>query len=103
MRDHREWLVADGLGGYAMGSADGIRTRRYHAYLILAAPHDERRFALVNDLELWVDTPNGPVALSSHRYAPDVLHPDGATRLIGFGCFTVRYLEWMVSVFDLAT
>jgi len=84
MTDHREWLVADGLGGYAMGNADGIRSRRYHAYLIVAAPHDERRLALVNDVELWVDTPDGALALSSHRYTPNVIHPDGATRLEGF-------------------
>ena len=84
LSDHREWLVTDGLGGYAMGSADGIRTRRYHAYLIVAAPRDERRFALVNDLEVWVDTPQGAVALSSHRYMPNVVHPDGASRLVGF-------------------
>ena len=80
----REWLVADGLGGYASGSADGIRSRRYHAYLIVAAPKDERRFTLVNDLELWADTSSGSVALSSHRYAPDVIHPDGASRLAHF-------------------
>jgi predicted glycogen debranching enzyme len=67
-----------------MGSADGIRTRRYHAYLIVAAPHDERRFALVNELELWVDTPTGAIALSSHRYLPNVVHPDGASRIAGF-------------------
>jgi len=84
MADHREWLVTDGLGGYAMGSADGIRTRRYHAYLIVAAPRDERRFVLVNDFEIWVDTPQGAVALSSHRYLPNVVHPDGASRLVGF-------------------
>jgi predicted glycogen debranching enzyme len=29
----REWLVADGLGGYAMGTVAGLRTRRYHALL----------------------------------------------------------------------
>lgn len=28
-----EWLEADGLGGYAMGAASGIRTRRYHGLL----------------------------------------------------------------------
>ena len=80
----KEWLVADGLGGYAMGAADGIRRRRYHAYLIVAAPLDERRFALVNDIELWIDAPGGTFALSSHRYAPNVVYPDGAARLIGF-------------------
>lgn len=67
-----------------MGSADGIRTRRYHACLIVAAPRDERRFALVNDVEVWVDAPGGAIALSSHRYAPDVVHPDGAQRLVRF-------------------
>jgi predicted glycogen debranching enzyme len=80
----REWLVADGVGGFASGNADGIRARRYHAFLIAAAPYNEKRFALVNDLELWVDTPAGAIALSSHRYAPDVVHPDGATRLQEF-------------------
>ncbi|HEY2378022.1 MAG TPA: amylo-alpha-1,6-glucosidase [Gemmatimonadaceae bacterium] len=84
MADRREWLVADGLGGYAMGRADGIRSRRYHAFLIAAAPRDERRFALLNDIEVWIDTPTGAIALSSHRYAPDVVHPDGATRLASF-------------------
>ena len=92
----REWLVADGLGGYASGSADGIRKRRYHALLIVAAPDDERRFALVNDVELWVDGPAGAVALSSHRYAPNVVHPDGATRLADFA--TEPWPSWR---FDL--
>ncbi|HXQ78108.1 MAG TPA: glycogen debranching enzyme N-terminal domain-containing protein, partial [Gemmatimonadaceae bacterium] len=80
----KEWLVADGLGGYAMGATNGIRTRRYHAYLIVAAPHDEQRFALVNDIELWIDAPGGSISLSSHRYAPNVVYPDGAARIIGF-------------------
>ena len=29
-----EWLEADGLGGFASGTASGIRTRRYHALLL---------------------------------------------------------------------
>ncbi|HEY8853792.1 MAG TPA: glycogen debranching enzyme N-terminal domain-containing protein, partial [Candidatus Dormibacteraeota bacterium] len=32
----REWLVPDGLGGYAMGTVGGLRTRRYHGLLIVA-------------------------------------------------------------------
>src|SRR5436190_627292 len=31
----REWLVADGRGGYAMGTVAGLRTRRYHALLVV--------------------------------------------------------------------
>lgn len=92
----REWLVSDGLGGFASGAADGIRTRRYHALLVVAAPSDERRFALVNDLELWAETPRGTIALSSHRYAPGVVHPDGASRLTRF-----ESEPWPTWTFDL--
>jgi predicted glycogen debranching enzyme len=36
----REWLVTNGMGGYASGTLSGIATRRYHGLLIaaLAAP-----------------------------------------------------------------
>jgi predicted glycogen debranching enzyme len=36
----REWLVTNGLGGYASGTVSGVITRRYHGVLIsaLAAP-----------------------------------------------------------------
>ena len=40
----REWLEADGLGGFASGTAAGIRTRRYHALLLTArTPADRAR------------------------------------------------------------
>ena len=32
----REWLVPDGLGGYAMGTVSGLRTRRYHGLLMVS-------------------------------------------------------------------
>ena len=34
--DGREWLETDGLGGFAMGTVAGVRTRRYHGCLIAA-------------------------------------------------------------------
>src|SRR5688572_2092533 len=34
----REWLVANGLGGYASGTVAGATTRRYHGLLIAAEP-----------------------------------------------------------------
>ena len=70
-----EWLEADGQGGFAMGAADGIRTRRYHALLCAALqPPDDRR-VLVADLEAFVETAHGRFALSSHRYRGDVIYP----------------------------
>jgi len=34
----REWLVGNGLGGYATGTLGGVCTRRYHGVLIAAVP-----------------------------------------------------------------
>src|SRR5215472_17092119 len=43
----REWLVADGLGGYAVGTMPGLRTRRYHGPLVVATrPPGERMLGL---------------------------------------------------------
>jgi len=79
-----EWLEVDGLGGFASGTASGIRTRRYHALLLAAATPPTSRFVLVNGVEAWLETPSGSFALSSQRYAPDIIHPDGASRLEAF-------------------
>ena len=79
-----EWLEADGLGGFAFGRVDGIRTRRYHAVLAVATTPPTGRIVLVNGFDAWVETANGEFALTSQRYAPDVPHPDGAGRLVSF-------------------
>ena len=79
-----EWLEPDGLGGYAMGTADGIRTRRYHAILLAATHPPDGRMVLVADLEVFVETAAGRFALSSHRYAGGVVYPDGWLHLTGF-------------------
>ena len=84
MDDAREWLETDGLGGYAIGTVDGIRTRRYHGWLVAATRPPDGRMVLVAGGEIVVETAAGRFALSSHRYHGDVVHPDGRTRLVGF-------------------
>jgi glycogen debranching enzyme len=34
----REWLIENGLGGYASATIAGAITRRYHGFLIAAQP-----------------------------------------------------------------
>ncbi|MEO5820061.1 MAG: amylo-alpha-1,6-glucosidase [Vicinamibacteraceae bacterium] len=82
--DAREWLETDGLGGFASGTVSGVRTRRYHALLLVATTPPTGRVVLVNGFDAWLDTADGPVALSSQRYAPDVVAPDGASRIEQF-------------------
>jgi len=79
-----EWLEADGLGGFASGTVSGIRSRRYHALLLTAATPPAGRMVLVNGFDAWVETPRGTFAISSQRYGPDVIHPDGASRIESF-------------------
>ncbi|HEY0205943.1 MAG TPA: amylo-alpha-1,6-glucosidase [Acetobacteraceae bacterium] len=79
-----EWLEPDGTGGFASGTAGLIRTRCYHALLLVAVTPPTGRVVLVNGIEAWLDTENGPVALTSQRYQPGMVHPDGADRLTSF-------------------
>jgi predicted glycogen debranching enzyme len=90
--DRTEWLEADGLGGFASGTASGLRTRRYHALLLTATTPPTGRMVLVNGLDAWATTPAGRFALSTQRYRPDVLHPDGHSRLTAFTC--ERWPAW---------
>jgi predicted glycogen debranching enzyme len=50
----REWIVTNGLGGYASGTVAGIPTRRFHGLLIAALPSPLGRQLLFNHLlETW--------------------------------------------------
>src|SRR5712671_7109278 len=42
----REWLVTNGLGGYASGTVPGVITRRYHGLLIAALPAPHGRMVM---------------------------------------------------------
>ena len=79
-----EWLESDGSGGYASGTVGMIRTRRYHALLLVARTPPSDRVVLVNGFDAWVDTPSGTFPLSTQHYAPGVLHPRGIDFLSGF-------------------
>jgi predicted glycogen debranching enzyme len=79
-----EWIETDGLGGFASGTVAGIRSRRYHALLLTATTPPAGRIVLVNGFDAWVETPGGTFSLSSQLYAPDVIHPDGASRIESF-------------------
>jgi predicted glycogen debranching enzyme len=79
-----EWLEADGLGGFASGTVSGIRTRRYHALLLTATKPPAGRLVLVNGFDASVETSGGTYAISSQLYLYDVMHPDGAKRIVEF-------------------
>ena len=79
-----EWLEADGLGGFASGTVSGIRTRRYHGLLLTATTPPAGRMVMVNGFDAWVQIDGARFPISSQRYQPDVIHPEGVSRLVDF-------------------
>ncbi len=58
----REWLVTNGLGGYASGTVATFATRRYHGLLVAALPAPLGRTMLVAHLTEVVRMPGGRAA-----------------------------------------
>src|SRR5213079_189558 len=57
----REWLVTNGLGGYASGTVSGAITRRYHGLLIAALPNPLGRTMMLNGLSERLRLPDRTV------------------------------------------
>ena len=70
----REWLVTNGLGGYASGTVAGVPTRRYHGLLIAALPAPLGRIVMLNHLAEQLRLPDGTDRPARRRGA------DAATR-----------------------
>ena len=75
----REWLVANGLGGYASSTANCSNTRAYHGLLVAAIePPAARRLLLAS-----LDEELGDFRLGNHQY-PGAIYPQGFTHLLEF-------------------
>ena len=59
----REWLLTNGLGGYASGTICGMVTRRYHGLLIAALPAPFGRVVMLNHLAEFLRMPDGRCVL----------------------------------------
>ena len=57
----REWLLTNGLGGYASGTVAGAATRRYHGLLIAALPAPHGRTMMLNHLLELLRLPDGSI------------------------------------------
>lgn len=55
----RQWLVANGLGGFASGTLGGHATWRYHGLLVAALPAPFGRTLMLNHLDEHLKWPDG--------------------------------------------
>ncbi len=79
-----EWLVTNGLGGYASGTVGGALTRVFHGYLIAALPTPLGRTMMLNDLVEYLVLPDGNRVRLSGEVAVGNQYVEGVQYLTGF-------------------
>ena len=82
--EQREWLVTNGIGGYASGTVSGDLTRRYHGLLVAALRPPVGRMQLVAKLEETATYDGSEFALSTNRWASGAVEPKGYLNIESF-------------------
>jgi predicted glycogen debranching enzyme len=80
-----EWLVTNGLGGYASGTVAGVPTRRYHGLLIAALPAPHGRVLMLGPMSEQVRMPDGSLLrFGGTENVGGRLNVDGLGELVDF-------------------
>src|SRR6202795_2804204 len=82
--EQREWLVTNGIGGFASGTVSGNLTRRYHGLLIAALQPPVGRMQLVAKLDETVRYDAADCALGTNRWASGAIEPQGYVHIQSF-------------------
>ncbi|MDH5429209.1 MAG: glycogen debranching enzyme N-terminal domain-containing protein, partial [Nitrospirota bacterium] len=77
MAKRREWLVTNGIGGFASGTVAGSLTRRYHGLLIAALTPPLGRTLLTSKLEETVENDGQTLQLSTNHWHEGTVAPTG--------------------------
>jgi predicted glycogen debranching enzyme len=79
----REWIIGNGLGGFASSTVINANTRTYHG-LLVAAPHNyPGRYVLLSSLDEEISTNEENYKFAAHKY-PDTVFPTGFEYLLEF-------------------
>ncbi len=94
--EKREWLVTNGIGGFASGTVAGTSTRRYHGLLIAALQPPVGRTLLVSTLDETVHYGEARFPLATNRWMSGFVSPTGYLQIESF------WLEGMKPVWRYA-
>jgi predicted glycogen debranching enzyme len=92
----REWLVTNGIGGFASGTIAGMNTRRYHGLLFAALAPPLGRILVLARLDEQVTLEGLIYPLATNEWASMTISPQGYRLLESF------HLEGTVPVFTYA-
>ncbi|HUB26149.1 MAG TPA: amylo-alpha-1,6-glucosidase [Tepidisphaeraceae bacterium] len=79
----REWLSANGLGGYASSTVCGMNTRKYHGLLVAAMAPPVRRMVILSRIDERIYVDGNHVELACNEY-PGTIFPQGYKLLRAF-------------------
>lgn len=94
-----EWMLANGLGGYAMGTISGANTRRYHGHLVAATIPPAHRTVLLANVEASILGDANPIGISCNQYQGAV-HPEGYQFIESFEAQS-EFVRWHYKVAGL--
>ncbi len=84
LAEQREWLVTNGIGGYACGTVAGLLTRRYHGLLIAAMDPPLGRRLLLTKLDETATYRGTDYSLFANRWGGSAVEPEGFRHLERF-------------------
>jgi len=80
----REWLVTNGIGGYASGTVAELPTRGYHGLLVAALKPPLDRTLLLTHLDELAHYGDQTLPLGTTRWADDTVAPQGYRQIEQF-------------------
>jgi predicted glycogen debranching enzyme len=79
----KEWLVTNGLGGYASSTVLGLNTRKYHGLLVVALNPPINRWVLLSKIDETLQIGKEHYSLGTNEFK-DVIYPEGYNYLSEF-------------------
>lgn len=79
----KEWIIGNGLGGYASSTVIGAGTRTYHGLLVAAPENSPGRVLLLSSLDEELSLNGEVYRLATHKY-PGTVSPEGFNYLSKF-------------------
>jgi predicted glycogen debranching enzyme len=80
----REWLVTNGIGGFASGTVSQANTRRYHGLLIASLKPPVDRVLMVAKADVTIDYRGQQFQLGCNEFADGTLAPEGFLHISDF-------------------
>ena len=80
---HLEWIITNGLGGYASSTVLNINARKFHGLLFVAFNPPVSRHLLLSKMDEEIEISGNCFPLNSNEFK-DVIYPEGYKNLKGF-------------------